>query len=134
MDLKQLQEEGGFVSPTPVVKEVTWKDRTADDGSALPDVTFTIHVKKLSFGTIDQLFVSDDKDAERSRMSAYIAAAVGLGDDGKQRLSYEKAYQLKPGLARALMEAIGEVNETTSASGADASEKNSQPPTNSGAT
>lgn len=131
MDLQQLREQGGFVSPTPVVKEVTWKERTADDGSTLPDVAFTIHVKKLSFGAIDQILISEGKDAERSRMSAYIAAAVGLGEDGKQRLSYTDAYQLKPGLARALMEAIGEVNETAKAS--DDASGNSQPPTNSGA-
>ena len=111
MDLKQLRELGGIVSSTPVKKEVTW-NRTAADGSADP-VTVAVHIKKLSFGSIERLFAVDEKDAERSRMASFIADTVLLGEDGQERITYEDAYQLDAGLARVLMDAISAVNGTS---------------------
>jgi hypothetical protein len=107
MDLKQLREKGGLVSQTPVVKEVVWTPPSED-----APITFTVHVKKLSFGTIERLFAVDETDPDRSRMAAYISESVLLGDKGKERLTYEDAFQLDSGLAKVLMEAIGAVNGT----------------------
>ena len=117
MDLKQLREKGGFTSSTPVVKEVSWTHKLNGAEEDTTD-TFTIHVKKLSFGAIERLL--NDKDADKQQMAAFIADTILLGDDGKGRLTYKDAFQLEPSLARVLMEAISAVNGT----GSSAAEKN----------
>lgn len=106
MNLKQLRERGGFVSAKPVKKSVTWK-QVDDLSGAGEDVTFDVWVSKLSFGMIESLATAPDR---RSRNAALIAEAIRLGDEGKDALSYQDAYQLKPSLARALVIAIAEVN------------------------
>lgn len=110
MDLKKLRESGGFVPSTPVAREISWT-HVGPNGDEVTD-TFTVHVKKLSFGLIERLYAVDDKDPERSRMAGFISESVTLGDKGKERISYEDAFQLDPGLAQVLMDAIGAVNKT----------------------
>ena len=111
MDLRQLEEKGGFVPSAPIVKEVSWTHTPPGATEEVTD-TFTVHVKKLSFGAIEQLLSPDNKQSERAKMSAFIATTIMLGDDGKQAFPFAKAFQLDPGLANALMTAINEVNGT----------------------
>ena len=111
MDLKQLQEKGAFVPSAPILKEVSWT-HTPEGASEPVTDTFNVHVKKLSFGAIEQLLSPDNKQSERAKMSAFIAATIMLGDDGKQVFPFAKAYELDPGFANALMGAINAVNGT----------------------
>ena len=105
MNLKDLKAKGGFVSTKPVEKKVVWKRKVGDE--EMSD-EFTVHVKPMSYGDIERIFI-DPKDADRSRTAALIAASVLL-NDGKEPLSYEDAYQLAPSLAKVLSEAVSEVN------------------------
>ena len=102
MNLKELRAKGAFVSAHPVKKSVTWKTSEGED------VAFDVYVKKLSFGDYERLFLSESDD--RSRMARVLAETVKLGDEGKEDLSYEDAYQLEPSLARALIDAVNGVN------------------------
>lgn len=106
MNLKDLKDKGGFVSSKPVRKDVIWSRKV--DGEEVSD-TFTIHVRPMSYGDIERIFV-DPKDQDRSRTAALLAESVLLGDEGKERLSYTDAYQLAPSLAAALSKAVSEVN------------------------
>ena len=114
MKLADLKAADGFVPTAPVACEVEWKhgDET---------LAFTIHVKRHSFGTIEQLL--SDKDDEKSRSAAYIAESILLGENGKEKLSYADAYALEPSLAAVFIKAINDVNGTGD------SAKNSNPPT-----
>lgn len=107
MNLKDLKSKGGFVSSKPVEKKVVWTRKV--DGEEVSD-EFTVLIKPMSYGDIERIFV-DPKDQERSRTAAMISDCVLLAD-GKERLSYEDAYQLAPSLANALTKAINEVNAT----------------------
>ena len=84
------------------MKKVSWTHTPLGATEEVTD-TFTVHVKKLSFGAIEQLLSPDNKQSERAKMSAFIAATILLGDDGKQPFPFAKAFQLDPGLANALM-------------------------------
>lgn len=108
MDLKQLKAKGGFVAAVPVPKEVTWKHHDEETGEETTDV-FTVHILKQSFGSIERLFLGAD---DRSKSAAFIAECIRLGDGGKERMTYEDAYQLDPGLAAVLVAAANEVNGT----------------------
>jgi hypothetical protein len=60
MKLQELKDKGGFVPSAPIPMEVTWT-RPGPDGAEVSD-TFTIHVKRQSFGTIERLLLTDPKD------------------------------------------------------------------------
>jgi len=113
LNLKQLREQGGLVSLTPVAKEVTWKPPGSGDS-----VTFTVHIRKLSFGAVEKLWGGIEKDADKSRIASFLSTTVLLGEEGKEELSYKDAYQLEPSLATVFIEAVNAVN------GIGASEKN----------
>lgn len=103
MDLAQLKAAGGFIPSEAVKRSVTW-ERGPDDA-----VTFDIFVKRLSFGAVERMLT--EVDTNRSRSAELIAACVRVGEDGKDALSYEDAYNLEPSLAKAIGEALREVNE-----------------------
>jgi hypothetical protein len=105
MDLRELKAKGGFVSAEPVPREVEWKHN--GDGKEVTD-KFTVHVVKQSFGAIEKLFSGTD---DRSRSAAFISECIRLGD-GTERMTYEDAYMLDPGLAAVLVGAINQVNGT----------------------
>lgn len=109
MNLKELREKGGFVASAPIPREVEWKHRD-EAGEEVTD-KFTVHVVKQSFGDIERLYVGSD---DRSKAATFIAQCIRLGD-GTERLSYEDAYQLDPGLAAVLVQAANEVNKTVKA-------------------
>lgn len=104
MDLTKLQEIGGFVPSAPVKKEVIWQPVEGES------VTFTVHIKKLSAGSVERLWSDTRKD--RSHAAALIAESVLLGDEGTERIPYDKAFELELSLANVLMEAVDSVNPT----------------------
>lgn len=124
MNLKELKAKGGLIPSALVPKEVTWKHVAADTGKEEED-TFTIYVRKHSFGTVERLFSGQD---ERNRSARYISESIMLGENGRDRLSFDDAFQLDTGLALIFIKAINDVNGT----GSD-EPKNSLPLIESGA-
>jgi hypothetical protein len=102
MDFAELQKIGGFVPSEPLKTDVTWTPPEGDQ------VTFAVHVKRLSAGALERLWSENRKD--RSHSAALIADAVTLGEKGEERLSYEQAFQLAPSLATALLDCIDRIN------------------------
>lgn len=100
--LKELQKMGGFVSAAPVKKDITFK-LDGDD-----EYTATIHVRKLSAGDYESIFVADSEG--RSRTATVISQAITLGPEGKEKVSFEDAYRMHQGLASAMVTAFNEVN------------------------
>ena len=125
MDIETLRELGGFVSPTPVEKEITWTPRN-EDGTPQEPVTFTVRIKKLSSGASERLWVEDEKHRDRSSQAALLSESLMLGE---RFITYEEAFQLEPTLSLRFAIAVNEVNGW-----GDAAAKNSQPPTSSGTT
>lgn len=108
MDLATLQSKGGFVPRELVKKELTW-DHVGDDGEMYSD-TFTVFVAKRVFADAERVHNAPD---EESRSAHLISALIRLGEDGSERLTYEQAYQLDPGLAVLFLNAITETNQPT---------------------
>jgi hypothetical protein len=108
MDLQQLRERGGIVPSAPVMTEVSWT-HPDQNGQDVTD-TFTVHVVKHSFGTVERLVLAERRDSDTSNRALLISQSIRLGDDGSESLSYEDAFQLEPRLARALLDAIYSVN------------------------
>lgn len=104
MKLKDLKQKGGFIDLAPVEKDITW---TNPDGEVL---TFSILVKRQSFGSMERVLREDPKDPERSRNASMVAESVLLGDNGDEKISYEEAFSLAPSLALEFVKAINEVN------------------------
>ncbi len=100
--LKERQKLGGGVPSAPIKKDISFKL----DGDE--DITATIHVKKLSSGDYENLFLGDKE--KRSQTAKMISEAITLGEDGKERITFEQAYQLHPNLAGAMVNAFNEVN------------------------
>lgn len=124
--LEDLMEKGGFVSPELIKKEVTWKD--AKGGPA----TFDIFVKVPSAGTVDrhsQALKASGADVQSgfAPRPMLISATVFFDPEGKHGITYEKAFELKEGLCKAIFIAVTDVINA----GAEAA-KNSQPPMSSG--
>ncbi|MOA18288.1 hypothetical protein D3C78_1385960 [compost metagenome] len=81
-------------------------------------------VRRLSYGVMEEALSTGQQGQGRSLTAALISAAVGFGEDGQETISYEEAWQLHPGLAKALSEAVRAVNGTGG--------KDSRPPKKSG--
>lgn len=106
MKLAELEARGGLVDASLVKKSITWK-KIDEDGKE-DALTFDIYVRKNSFGIIDaQLRATDDK----SKTAILISNGIRLGENGDEAISYEKAYQLDPALAYAMVQAFMEVNQ-----------------------
>jgi len=107
MNLEDLIANGGLVPETPVKRSAIWnkKNEAGED----VELQFDVFVKKHSFGTIEKIW---NDDGDRSKSAAYISQSIRLGENGKQQLSYEQAFQLDPGLATVLIGVINEVNGT----------------------
>lgn len=107
MKLNDLKAMGGFVPAEPVKREVSW---TREVDGKPETVEFTVFVRRQSFGSVERLLHVENDD--RSRSARFLSESILLGDDGKEKLSYEDAYRLEPGLAAVLMEAVADVNGT----------------------
>lgn len=127
MKLADLRSRGGIVDRAPIPKEVTWT-RTDADGVELSD-TFTIYVRKHSFGALERLFTPDEKAHDRSRSAYAISESIYLGEGGVESISYEDAFQLDPTLAAVFLKALNEVNGKKKAG-----DENPPEPTSSGTT
>lgn len=108
MNLEELKAKGGLVPQKPIPRAVTWTHTV--DGEEMTE-TFTIHVKRRSFGDVERAFLIDPKNEDMSRSAQFIADSIFLGEDGTEPLTYEIAYQLEPSLAKVFMAEIREVNE-----------------------
>lgn len=97
MNLQQLRDSGGIVSPEPVKKPVEWRGKK-----------FNVHVVRQSFGTVEEIVRQSEG---RSRSAALIASFIRLGDNGTEQLSYDDAYQLQPELAAEFVRVVNEVYE-----------------------
>ena len=106
MKLAELEARGGFVDPTLVKKNVTWRKK--DEDGKEEDVNFDIFVRKNSFGVMDAL--ASGISGDKSQRSMLIAQAIRFGDNGEESMPYEKAYSLDQSLAIALVGAWMEVN------------------------
>lgn len=113
MNLKQLKAKGGIVDGQPVKKEISWSHLDSKTGKDVTD-TFTLHIRRQSFGVIERLFAQGESD--QSRNASYIAASVALGSAGTEALSYDDAYSLEPSLGFLILNAVNEVNGTGGAS------------------
>ncbi len=107
MNLKELQEKGGFVPPTTVQKSVSWV--FVDEKGNEHQHSGTVRVKKHSAGTIEQMWGSADKK-DQSFTATLISKSVALGENGEEPLTHKQAFDLYPALAEALVAAIDEVN------------------------
>lgn len=111
MDLKELKQMGGIVSPEPVAKEVTWK-RKGDDGKT-ETLKFKIHVVRYTFADAEKMSELANVEGQ-SRAAHFISTMLRLGENAEERISYEDAKLLHPGLASVFVEAITQVNESVS--------------------
>lgn len=100
--LNELKELGAFVPDELVKREIEFKI----DGE---EYKALIHVRRLSLGTHERIFLDGEPD-EDSRSAKLISSAIRLGEDGKEELSYVDAYQLHRNLANAMLNAIADVN------------------------
>ncbi len=102
LNLSDLNNAGGFISDQPIKRTITFK---LDDGV---EHTGDIHVKRLSIGDHEKLFMSvTDK---QSKTALLISHVITLGEDGKERISFEKAYKLHPALAAEMIKEYQAVN------------------------
>ena len=100
--LKDLMSLGGIIPNDLVKKEIKF---TLDDDT---EHTATVFVRRLSVGLQEEIYGSETNVS--SRTAKMISEAVSLGESGAERISYEDAYKMHPGLALAMVEAIREVN------------------------
>ena len=122
MNLEQLKAAGGLVPSALVPKDITWTD------SAGNELTFTIHVRRLSYGeSVSALKGIKGDGIELNINAMIISACVRLGENADEKLSYHDAIDLEPSLGMAMHKACNEVN------GLGDEAKKSQPTTNSGA-
>lgn len=103
MKLAELASTGALVEHSKEQKTVTW---TALDGN---EYSGEVTVKVLAFGVVEKM-VNYALEQGTTASVALIMAAVEF--EGGDTLSLELAENLDPGFARALVEAINEVNPT----------------------
>ena len=108
MDLKTLRDRGAFVPAAPVTREVSWTH--ADENGEQVTDTFTVHVIRHSAGSIERLRSELVSDPSRLWEFLLVSASLRLGDDASERLTYDEACALDPGLARVLADAITSAN------------------------
>ena len=106
MDLKQLVARGGFVATEPVKVPVKWTHIDEETNEEVTD-EFEVFVHKTSFGNVEKMWTSGD---EKSKAAILITECLRFGPDGAERMTYEQAYSLHPGLATELMGAYNAVN------------------------
>lgn len=99
--LKHLKALGAIVNDKPIKKSISFD---------LDGQTYQaeVHVKRIGIGEYESLFLKGED--KRSRTSRVISEAVTLGEEGKERISFEDAYSMRPELAGALLNAFNEVN------------------------
>lgn len=102
MNLQELQNEGGFVESAPVKLAVEWV-KPADSGAEPKVIKFDVWVRRRSFGMVARIW---QNEGDRTRSAEMISAAILLGGPEGESMTYDQAYQLDPGLAGVLVDAI----------------------------
>ena len=110
MKLTDLKSRGAFVGNVPQRKTIQWSQIDPGTGERVTD-NVDIFVRPLSFGDVERIYVNGFGGDDRSRAAALICARVLLGENAEERLSYEEAYSLEPGLGAAMIKAIEDVGE-----------------------
>lgn len=103
LTLENLKNSGGFIASAPIKREIKFK---LDDEQ---EVSGFIHVKRLSIGDYEKLFVLTPDD--QSKTAHLISETVSLGENGEEKISFTDAYQLHPALAAAMLAEFNEVNK-----------------------
>lgn len=101
--LQELEAAGAFRSGQSVQREIVF---TLDDGV---ERTFSVHVRQFSIADVERVLF-DETPAPQGRIAKIIAESVTLGADGKERIPVERAARFHPSLAKAMMDAINQVN------------------------
>lgn len=109
MNLQQLLEKGTVSEPKMVKKTVTW-ERQDPNGNELVSDTFDIFIVcNLSFAASDRILIGDGRYPDASQMARAISERVRFGEKGDERMSYNDAARLDPGLGWVLVNAINDV-------------------------
>lgn len=103
-NVKDLIDMGAFIPEGLVKKEIKFS-LDKDDGD---DISVTIHIRRLSIGAHEKIWESGQDGS--SKTAKLLAAAVRLGENGEESMTYAQAYSLHPRLALAMSKAITEVN------------------------
>lgn len=119
----QLSEliEAARVDSRLVKKEVTWKKPVEGEDleQKTEDVVFNVHVvSHLSYGATERILRAA-ANPSLSLGAAIVSEAVRFGDIGADRLDYDTANTLHPGLIMALRKAVESVHEDILPQGAD---------------
>jgi hypothetical protein len=101
--IRELRASGAFRSGKPVEKEIRFK---LDDDT---EHVATIYVKRLSIGETERAFI-EAAGADLSRAAKIISEVVSLGKDGAERIPIGDADKLHPSLAKAMLDAVTQVN------------------------
>ena len=116
LDLTNLEKKGAFISPELVKKTAVWKhvDKEAGDpkkGFIIED-EISFWVKQASWlefkEAIDGIKL-DERGKPLNNEALSVAACVRLGEDGTQRLTYEKVSKLETQLYYIFRNAVFEV-------------------------
>lgn len=97
LDLVKLNQIGGLVTGKATPRPVKWTT-TDDDGNEVTH-EFMVGVVKMGLAANERLWGMPEGE---SRMAMIIHEAIRLGEDFKQRITYEDACRLNIGLFNAL--------------------------------
>lgn len=97
LDLVKLNQIGGLVTGKATPRPVKWT--TVDDDGNEVTYEFTVGVVKMGLAANERLWGMPEGE---SRMAMIIHEAIRLGEDFKQRITYEDACRLNLGLFNAL--------------------------------
>lgn len=113
MNLDQLIACGAIIQPSLLKKTVTWKNR--DDDGVMQEYTFDVHIKKEMSGADFEFIFSNRLDEDDVVMARRVHRLVTLGENGEEKIPYEAAASMKPGLLLSLCAAINEIEKEDSA-------------------
>lgn len=103
---KQVLDQGGLVDSKPVRKKVQW-ERPSDNKK----LEFFVFIRKQSFKVFSKFIDKSVVENDMLLGAQMISACLSTDASGKtDLLSYEKACELHPSLAIALINVIHDVN------------------------
>lgn len=105
LDLVKLNQIGGLITGKATPRLVKWT--TTDDAGNEVTYEFTVGVVKLGLAATERLWAAPEGESRWARM---INETIRLGEDFKQRISYEDACRLEPSLFNALSTESSKVN------------------------
>lgn len=106
MNIAELIQRGALVGGELVKVEVKWTHPVEGVDEDITDAFF-VHIERQSYRHVERMLSSPE---DRSRGAQIISEHVRFGDAGEEKMTYEQALALDPGLAAALLSAYNEVN------------------------